>query len=111
MRWLMLVLLILGLALTFTTKSPGVLAIGLGLGFVGLFGLIFLLAADRVSSGARPESAMLGPEELAAMRARQAGTRPRPTATSAAPPVAVPPARPAATTPKASQSPTGGTAR
>src|SRR3954463_15333823 len=50
MRWLMLLLLILGLALTFTAKGAGLLALGLVLGFVGLFGLIFALAADRVSA-------------------------------------------------------------
>jgi hypothetical protein len=71
MRWLMLGLTIFGFALSFVTKSPVVLGMGLLLGFVGLFGLIFSLAADRVSASARPESAMLGPEDLAAMRTRR----------------------------------------
>ena len=79
-RWLMLGITIFGFALTFTAKGPGLVAIGLLLGFVGLFGLIFGLAADRVSASARPESAMVGPEDLAAMRARRAGAKPAPTA-------------------------------
>jgi hypothetical protein len=84
MRWLMLGLTILGFALSFVAKGPGLLAIGLLLGFVGLFGLVFSIAADRVSASARPESAMLTPEDLAAMRARRnAGTK------------GVPPPRPA----------------
>lgn len=71
MRWLMLGLTLFGFALSFVTKSPAVLGLGLLLGFVGLFGLVFSMAADRVSASARPESAMLGPEDLAAMRARR----------------------------------------
>lgn len=71
MRWLMLGLTLLGFALSFVTKSPAVLGFGIILGFVGLFGLIFSMAADRVSASARPESAMLAPEDLAAMRARR----------------------------------------
>ncbi|MET0229931.1 MAG: hypothetical protein ABW186_03265 [Rhodanobacteraceae bacterium] len=91
MRWLLLVLAIIGFALTFMAKGPGVLALGLVLGFVGFFGLIFALAADRVSASSRPETAMLGAEDLAAMRARQTGARPRPIATAPAKPAAVAP--------------------
>lgn len=86
MRWLMLGLTLFGFALSFVTKSPAVLGIGIVLGFVGLFGLVFSMAADRVSASARPESAMLGPEDLAAMRARRAAasapTAARPSAPS-----------------------------
>ena len=94
-RWLMLGLTILGFALTFTARGPGLLALGLLFGFVGLFGLIFSLAADRVSASARPESTMVGPEEMAAMRARRAAAKPAPS---------VPP-------PKAPAPPGAGTAR
>jgi hypothetical protein len=78
MRWLLLVLTVVGFTLTFMAKGAGLLAIGLVLGFVGFFGFIFALAADRVSASTRPETAMLGVEDLAAMRARQTGARPRP---------------------------------
>lgn len=84
MRWLMLGLTLFGFAISFVTKSPAVLAIGLVLGFVGLFGLVFSMAAERVSASARPESAMLGPEDLAAMRARRTAA-PAPTATRTSP--------------------------
>ena len=50
MRWFMLGLTILGFALTFTRQGPGLLAFGLLFGFVGFFGLVFSLAADRVSA-------------------------------------------------------------
>jgi hypothetical protein len=84
MRWLMLGLTLFGFALSFVTKSPAVLGLGIVLGFVGLFGLIFSMAADRVSASARPESAMLGAEDLAAMRARRtAASAPTATRTSA----------------------------
>ena len=85
MRWLMLGLTLFGFALSFVTKSPAVLGLGIVLGFVGLFGLIFSMAADRVSASARPESAMLGPEDLAAMRKRRtAATPPAGSASSSA---------------------------
>jgi hypothetical protein len=71
MRWIMLGLTILGFAMTFLAKTPGVLAIGLVLGFVGLFGMVFSIAADRIASGARPDTAMLATEDLAALRARR----------------------------------------
>ena len=87
MRWLLLALTIAGFTLTFMAKGTGVLALGLLMSFVGFFGFIFALAADRVSSAARPETSMLDAGDLAAMRARQAGARPRP--------VATPPAHPA----------------
>jgi len=71
MRWIMVGLTILGFAMTFIAKTPGFLAIGLVLGFVGLFGLVFSIAADRVASRARPDTAMLTTEDLAALRARR----------------------------------------
>jgi len=83
MRLLLLVMTLAGFTLTFLAKGPGVLALGLLLGFVGLFGLIFAIAAARVSASARPEALMAVPEDLAAMRARRA----------AAKPVAAPPAK------------------
>ena len=85
MRWLMLGLTLFGFALSFVTKSAALLGIGIVLGFVGLFGLVFSMAADRVSASARPESAMLGPEDLAAMRARRAAAS-KPTAARASGP-------------------------
>jgi uncharacterized protein (DUF58 family) len=95
MRWLLLLLLtIAGITLTFIAKGTAVLALGLVLGFVGFFGLIFALAADRVSAGSRPETAMLGAEDLAAMRARQTAARPRPVAATPANPATIAPAPP-----------------
>jgi hypothetical protein len=71
MRWIMLGLTILGFALAFAAKSAGLVAFGIVLGFVGLFGMVFSMAADRVSASARPESAMAAVEDLAAMRTRR----------------------------------------
>jgi drug/metabolite transporter (DMT)-like permease len=80
LRWLMLALIVVGLVLTFTAKGPGLLGIGLLVGFVGLFGVVFSIAADRVSASARPDSAMATPEDLAALRARRAPVRTVPAA-------------------------------
>lgn len=71
MRWIMLGLTILGFAMTFIARSPGLLAFGLVLGFVGLFGMVFSIASDRIASGARPDTAMLSTEDLAALRRRR----------------------------------------
>ena len=71
MRWMMLGLTILGFAMAFVARTPGVLAIGLLLGFVGLFGMVFSIASDRIASRARPDTAMLSIEALAALRARR----------------------------------------
>lgn len=71
MRWIMLGLTILGFALAFIARSPGVLALGIVLGFVGLFAMVFSMAADRIASRARPDTAMLTTEDLAALRARR----------------------------------------
>lgn len=64
--WLLLALV--GCALTFTAKSPGLLGIGLLLGIVGFLGFVLALAASRVSASARPETAMASVEDLGALR-------------------------------------------
>jgi len=84
MRWMMLGLTILGFAMAFVARTPGVLAIGLVLGFVGLFGMVFSIASDRIASRARPDTAMLSIEDLAALRARREAAAKA--AASAAPP-------------------------
>ena len=84
MRLFMLVLTVLGFALTFLAKGPGLLALGLLFGFIGLFGLIFAIAAARVSASARPESLMAVPEDIAALRARRAAAKPTPPVAPAA---------------------------
>ena len=73
MRWIMLVLAVLGFVLALMTKSPGLLGIGLLLGLIGVIGFVFALAADRVSANARPEAAMAAVEDLVALRKRSAG--------------------------------------
>lgn len=69
-RWIMIALLVIGLAMAFVTHSPGVLGLGLLLATVGAFGTVLSIAAARVESRARPETAMLQPEVIAAMRER-----------------------------------------
>lgn len=71
-RWIMLGLTVLGIVLIFTTKSPGLLGLGLLFGLVGFVGFIFALAAERISANARPESSMASSEDLAALRKRAA---------------------------------------
>jgi hypothetical protein len=90
MRWFLVALTLFGFALAIVSKSPGWLGFGIVLGFVGLFGTVFSLAADRVSAAARPESAMATAEDLVAMRTRRAvsAVKPAPPAAKPGPPVA-----------------------
>lgn len=71
-RWLAIGLTVLGFALALIARGPGLLAIGLLMAVVGLFTTVMVLASERISSRSRPESAMLSPEALAALRARAA---------------------------------------
>lgn len=87
-RWIMLGLTILGFAIVFTTRSPGLLGLGMLLGLVGFVGFVFALASDRISANARPEATMASVDDIHAMRRRAV---PRP-----APPAPKPPADPAA---------------
>lgn len=69
-RWLMVVLCVLGLFMALTTRSAGVMGLSLLMLVIGLFGIVLSLAADRISAKARPDVAMLPPEALLAVRAK-----------------------------------------
>lgn len=81
-RWILLGLTLLGFALAFTTKSPGLLGLGLLFGVIGLIGFVLALANDRIAANARPDTAMASIEELAALK--------KPRATTPAPPPTAP---------------------
>ena len=49
-RWLMIVLSLLGLFLALTTRSPGVMGLSLVMLVVGLFGIVLSVAAGRIGS-------------------------------------------------------------
>ena len=70
MRWIMIVLTLAGLGLAVLARGPGLLGLGLVLGFIGLFGIVMSIAASRISSGTRPETAMLSADDLRAIRDR-----------------------------------------
>lgn len=77
LRWILLLLALVGLAVTFTTKSAGLLGLGLLLGLVGGIGFALAMAADRVAANTRPDSAMASVEDLAALgKARPAARTP-----------------------------------
>ena len=78
MRWFLVGLTIFGFSLAILSKNPAWLGFGVVVGFVGLFGTVFSMAADRVSDAARPESAMATAEDLAAMRAPRAASSVKP---------------------------------
>lgn len=67
-RWIMAAIAMAGFILAFTTRSPGWLGLGLLLGFAGIIGVVWSIAAARVAASERPDSAMAGPEDLEALR-------------------------------------------
>ena len=67
-RWIMIGMTLLGLIMAILTRSPALLGLGLLFVFVGLFGTVFSLAGERISSNARPDATMLTPEVLKAIR-------------------------------------------
>lgn len=82
MRWILLLLAVLGFAVGFSAKTPGLMGVGFVLGFVFLFVAFFAFAAARVAANTRPDSALLSDKDINALRA---SLRKRPLATS--PPV------------------------
>jgi len=86
MRILWVLLMFGGIAIAIMTNHPGILGFGLLLAVVSGFCAVFAFAAARIESTARPDSALLTPEVLAAVRARAAQQR------SAAAPGQQPPA-------------------
>lgn len=75
MRFVWLLLMIGGIALAVMTRNPALLGLGLFVAFVGGLCAVFSFAAARIESTARPDSALLTPEVLAAVRARAAQQR------------------------------------
>lgn len=69
MRWLALLIAVIGFALAFSTRSPGVLGFGLLLGFGGLLGALFGFAAARIAANAQPDNALLTDKDIATLRA------------------------------------------
>jgi hypothetical protein len=75
MRWLLLLVTLAGFALAFTTKSPGLLGVGLLAGFGGLISFAFALAAARIAETSQPDSAMIVDPEVNALRDKTQRTR------------------------------------
>jgi hypothetical protein len=74
MRWICLIVSIAGFALAFTTKSPGLLGLGLLLGVGALIGFTLAWAAARIAASAQPLGVLIVDPEVNALRskARQA---------------------------------------
>ena len=80
-RWTMIAMMVLGAVLVFVTKSSVLAGLGVVMVLSGLIGATFSLAASRITSRARDDSAMLSPEVMQAIRdkaARDAASRVRP---------------------------------
>ena len=71
-RWMMIAMMLLGAMLVFFTKSSVLAGLGVVMVLGGLIGTTFSLAASRISSRARDDSAMLSPEVMQAIRDKAA---------------------------------------
>lgn len=94
MRFVWLLVMLGAIVVAVITRHPGVLGVCLFVAFVSGLLAVFAFAAARIESTARPDSALLTPEVLAAVRARAAQQR-----GPAAPPQAAP-ANPSASPPR-----------
>ena len=70
MRWIFLVLAVIGFSLAFSAKTAGLMEIGFLAGFAGLFGAFFGFAAARIASTSRPDTVLL--TDVTKMRATAA---------------------------------------
>lgn len=75
MRFVWLLLTFGGVALAIYTNSPLLLGLSLLVALISGFCAVFAFAAERIDSTARPESSLLTPEVLAAVRTRAAQQR------------------------------------
>jgi hypothetical protein len=69
-RWILIAVAFCGFLAAWFTHSPGMLALGLLVGFGGAFGAVLALASERIAANSRPESAMASSEDLVALSAR-----------------------------------------
>ena len=69
MRWILLAVAVLGFAIGFSAKAPGLMGLGFVLGFVFLFAAFFAFAAARVAANTRPDAALLTDKDIAVLRA------------------------------------------
>lgn len=93
MRFFWLLLTLGGIAVAFIAKTPGLLGMSLAVTFIAGLCAVFTFAAARIESTSRPDSALMTPEVLAAVRAhaaKQQAGQPAARPTAAAP-TAMPP--------------------
>ncbi|MBS0487679.1 MAG: hypothetical protein JSS13_10075 [Proteobacteria bacterium] len=69
MRWVLLLLAVLGFGLGFSAKAPGLMGVGFVLGFVFLIAAFFAFAAERVAETSRPDSVLLTDKDINTLRA------------------------------------------
>lgn len=82
MRWILLVVAIFGFSLGFSAKTPGLMGIGLLVGFVGLFAALLSFAAARIAANSQPDSTLLSDKEISLLRASLKKSGGKPTAPS-----------------------------
>lgn len=75
MRWILLIAAIVGFAVAFTTRSPGLMGLGLLLGCGGLICIGFALAASRVAMTAQSETTLNIDPEIRALQAKAAAAK------------------------------------
>ena len=68
MRWILLLVSVVGFAIAFQTKSQDLLGIGLAVGFIGLFGAFVAMASAKVAEATRPDAALLTDADINALR-------------------------------------------
>jgi Sec-independent protein secretion pathway component TatC len=68
MHWILLLVSVIGFAAAVFAPTPGMMGVGLVVGFVALFGGFLGLISARIAERARPEAMLFGDAEINALR-------------------------------------------
>jgi hypothetical protein len=68
MHWILLFVSLLGFSGAVFAPTPGLIGVGLLVGFVALFAGFFAMIAARIAERARPDATLLGDAEINALR-------------------------------------------
>ena len=82
MRWILLLLAFGAFALAFSTKSAGVMGLGLVGGIALLIAALFAFAAAKIEGTARPDAVLLTDKDINALRASVRKAKPPQPSTS-----------------------------
>lgn len=68
MHWIVLLISLVAFAGAIFAPTPGLIGVGLLVGFIALFAGFFMMISARIAERARPDASLLGDAEINALR-------------------------------------------